>query len=117
MRLAGFPTLEGRRGYRLRCICSTRRSLKRSASSQNRPRRAFSSGVRPSLSGIDFDFGFTYFLYPGEVSTTGTDYWEFAVRADKQLTEKVRVAAGFGYSPSVSNTGAWSKYTAAGIRV
>jgi uncharacterized protein (TIGR02001 family) len=78
---------------------------------------SFSSGVRPSLSGIDFDFGFTYFLYPGEVSTTGTDYWEFAARADKKLTEKVRIAAGFGYSPNISNTGAWSKYTAAGIGV
>ncbi|WP_454632382.1 TorF family putative porin [Bradyrhizobium cenepequi] len=78
---------------------------------------SFSSGVRPSLSGIDFDFGFTYFLYPGEVSTAGTDYWEFVARADRKLTEKVRVAAGFGYSPSISNTGAWSKYTAAGIGV
>jgi len=78
---------------------------------------SFSSGVRPSWSGIDFDFGLTYFLYPGEVSTTGTDYWEFVVRADKKLTEKVRVAAGFGYSPNISNTGAWSKYTAAGIGV
>ena len=78
---------------------------------------SFSSGIRPSLSGVDFDFGFTYFLYPGEMSTTGTDYWEFVARADKNLTEKVRVAAGFGYSPSISNTGAWSKYTAAGIRV
>jgi Bacterial protein of unknown function (Gcw_chp) len=74
---------------------------------------SFSSGVRPSLSGIDFDFGFTYFLYPGEVSNTGPDYWEFAARADKKLTEKVRVAAGFAYSPNISNTGAWSKYTAA----
>jgi uncharacterized protein (TIGR02001 family) len=78
---------------------------------------SFSSGVRPSLSGIDFDFGFTYFLYPGEVSTTGTDYWEFVARADKKLTEQVRIAAGFGYSPNVSNTGAWSKYAAAGIGV
>src|SRR6478672_611627 len=78
---------------------------------------SFSSGVRPSLSGIDFDFGFTYFLYPGEVSTSGTDYWEFAARADKKLTEKVRVAAGFAYSPNISNTGAWSKYAAAGIGV
>jgi uncharacterized protein (TIGR02001 family) len=78
---------------------------------------SFSSGVRPSLSGIDFDFGFTYFLYPGEVSATGTDYWEFVVRGDKKLTEKVSVAAGFGYSPNISNTGAWSKYSAAGIRV
>ncbi|MEA2862826.1 MAG: hypothetical protein QOC84_782, partial [Bradyrhizobium sp.] len=78
---------------------------------------SFSSGVRPSLSGIDLDFGVTYFLYPGEVSTTGTDYWEFVARADKKLTERVNVAAGFGYSPSISNTGAWSKYAAAGIRV
>src|SRR4029077_17611598 len=69
------------------------------------------------LSGIDFDLGFTYFLYPGEVSTTGTDYWEYAVRVDKKLTYKMRVAASFGYSPKISNTGAWSKYTAAGIRV
>jgi hypothetical protein len=69
------------------------------------------------LSGIDFDLGFTYFLYPGEVNTTGTDYWEYAVRADKKLTYKMRVAASFGYSPNISNAGAWSKYTAAGIRV
>jgi len=67
---------------------------------------SFSSGLRPSLSGIDFDFGFTYFLYPGEVSTTDTDYWEFVARADKRLTEQVRIAAGFGYSPNISNTGA-----------
>src|SRR5258706_4224511 len=78
---------------------------------------SFSSGIRPSLSGIDFDFGFTYFLYPGEVSATGTDYWEFVARADKRLTEQVRIAAGFGYSPNISTTGAWSKYTAAGIGV
>src|SRR6478672_993993 len=78
---------------------------------------SFSSGIRPSLSGIDFDFGFTYFLYPGEVSATGTDYWEFVARADKKLTEQLRIAAGFGYSPSISNTGAWSKYAAAGIGV
>jgi hypothetical protein len=69
------------------------------------------------LSGIDFDLGFTYFLCPGEVSATGTDYREYAVRADKKLTDKMRVAASFGYSPNISNTGAWSKYTAAGIRV
>ncbi|MGB9392653.1 MAG: hypothetical protein WCB70_22060, partial [Xanthobacteraceae bacterium] len=27
----------------------------------------------------------------------------------------IRVAAGFAYSPNVSNTGAWSKYAAAGL--
>src|SRR5258708_105160 len=78
---------------------------------------SFSSGVRPSLSGIDFDFGFTYLLYPGQVSATAPDYWEFVARADKKLTEQVRIAAGLGYSPNVSNTGPCSKYTAARLDV
>ena len=76
---------------------------------------SFSSGVRPSLSGFDFDLGMTYFLYPGEIGGANTDYVEFSARADRKLTERLRVAAGFAYSPNVSNTGAWSKYAAAGI--
>jgi uncharacterized protein (TIGR02001 family) len=67
---------------------------------------SFSSGVRPSLSGFDFDLGMTYFLYPGEIGGANTDYVEFSSRADRKLTERLRVAAGFAYSPNVSNTGA-----------
>jgi hypothetical protein len=29
------------------------------------------------------------------VSATGTDYWEFVARADKKLTEQLRIAAGW----------------------
>jgi uncharacterized protein (TIGR02001 family) len=78
---------------------------------------SFTSGFRPSLSGFDFDISATYFLYPGEVSGTDTDYYEFLGRVDRKLADKVRVAAGFAYSPNVSNTGAWSKYAAAGIGI
>ena len=78
---------------------------------------SFAGGFRPSLSGFDFDIGVTYFLYPGEVRGVDTDYFELVARVDRKLTEKVRVAAGFAYSPNVSNTGAWSKYAAAGIGV
>jgi hypothetical protein len=77
-----------------------------------------SGGVRPKIGDIDFDLRVTYFLYPGEtlVSTTnGIDYWEAAIRADKRITDSVRVAGGFAYSPNVSNTGAWSWYAAAGL--
>ncbi|MGA7682257.1 MAG: TorF family putative porin [Pseudolabrys sp.] len=75
-----------------------------------------SGGVRQKIGDIDFDLRATYFLYPGEISTTnGIDYWEAAIRADKRITDSVRVAGGFAYSPNVSNTGAWSWYAAAGL--
>src|SRR5262245_24201180 len=75
---------------------------------------SFATGFRPSISGFDFDIGATYFVYPAEVNGIDTDYLEFLARADRKLTDRVRVAAGFAYSPNVSNTGAWSKYAAAG---
>ena len=47
-----------------------------------------SGGVRQKIGDIDFDLRATYFLYPGEISTTnGIDYWEAAIRADKRITE------------------------------
>jgi uncharacterized protein (TIGR02001 family) len=77
---------------------------------------AVSGGVRPKIGDIDFDLRATYYLYPGEVGTTnGIDYWEAGIRADKQITESIRVAGAFAYSPNVSNTGAWSWYAAAGL--
>ena len=76
----------------------------------------FSGGIRPSLAGIDFDLGVTYFAYPGEaVPGNGINYWEAALRADYKISESWRVAGGFAYSPNVSNTGAWSWYAAAGL--
>jgi uncharacterized protein (TIGR02001 family) len=76
------------------------------------------AGVRPTLGKIDFDFGATYFLYPGEMTggpTNGIEYWEAAGRAGTAIGESFRIAAGYAYSPNVSNTGAWSQYAAAGL--
>ena len=76
----------------------------------------FAAGVRPKIATIDFDFGITYFAYPGEsTGETGINYWEAVVRGDRSIGEQVRVAAGYAYSPDVSNTGAWSQYVAAGL--
>ncbi len=72
-----------------------------------------SGGVRRTIATIDFDLGASYFLYPGE--TSNTDYWQVALRADRRIAEWLRVAGGFAYSPNVSNTGAWSWYTAGGL--
>jgi uncharacterized protein (TIGR02001 family) len=77
-----------------------------------------SGGVRPKIGDIDFDLRVTSFLYPGGISvgtTSDINYWEAAVRADKRITESIRVAGGFAYSPNVSNTGAWSWYAAGGL--
>ncbi len=77
----------------------------------------FAGGVRQKIATIDFDFGVTYFAYPGErlPGETGINYWEAVVRGDRSIGEQFRVAAGYAYSPSVSNTGAWSQYVAAGV--
>ncbi len=78
-------------------------------------------GIRPTLGDIVFDFGWTYFLYPGETTppgeTAGIDFWEAVARADTRIGEMLRVAGGFAYSPNTSNTGAWSKYAAFGLGV
>jgi hypothetical protein len=77
----------------------------------------FAAGLRPKIATIDFDFGITYFAYPGErlPGATGINYWEAVFRGDRKIGEQVRVAAGYAYSPDVSNTGAWSQYVAAGV--
>jgi uncharacterized protein (TIGR02001 family) len=77
-----------------------------------------SGGIRPKIANIDFDLGVTYFAYPGEKFpgvTNGINYGEAAIRGDKSIGESFRVAAGYAYSPNVSNTGAWSQYVAAGL--
>jgi uncharacterized protein (TIGR02001 family) len=75
-------------------------------------------GFRPKIGNIDFDLGVTYFAYPGERlpgETGGINYWEAVIRGDTKISETIRAAAGYAYSPNVSNTGAWSQYVAAGV--
>jgi uncharacterized protein (TIGR02001 family) len=78
----------------------------------------FAGGIRPKIATIDFDLGMTYFAYPSERlpgETNGINYWEGVIRGDRSIGEQVRIAAGYAYSPNVSNTGAWSQYVAAGV--
>jgi uncharacterized protein (TIGR02001 family) len=75
-----------------------------------------SSGVRPKLWNTEFDFGGIYYLYPREFpGSPGIEYMEVGGRAETRLTDLLRVAAGFAYSPDFSNTGGWSKYAAFGV--
>jgi uncharacterized protein (TIGR02001 family) len=77
-----------------------------------------SGGVRPKIGNVDLSLGATYYRYPGEQlqgPTGGIDYWEAGIRGDTTIGEQIRVAAGYAWSPNVSNTGAWSQYAAAGL--
>jgi len=70
---------------------------------------SMSGGYRRTVGKVDLDLGVTYFRYPGETMsgpTGGIDYWETALRAETKLTETIRAAGGFAYSPNISNTGA-----------
>lgn len=81
---------------------------------------SMSAGVRKTIADINFDLGATYFLYPGETSVgagEGIDYWEAAIRAEKQIAQFVRVVGGFAFAPNVSNTGAWGSYAAGGVGI
>ena len=77
-----------------------------------------SGGARPKLGEVEFDFGWTYFLYPNETPlgpVSDTDYWEAVARVETKIGDALRLATGFAYSPNVSNTGAWSSYAAFGL--
>ena len=81
---------------------------------------AMSTGVRPKIGNVDLDLGWTYYLYPsGGTPPVGTtidiNYWEFVARADTNFGDALHIAAGSGFSPNYSNTGAWSNYTAFGV--
>ena len=79
---------------------------------------SISGGIRPTLGPVDFDLGVTSFRYPGEAAaaqSNGINYWEAVLRAETKLSEAVRIAGGFAYSPNVSNTGAWGSYAAGGF--
>jgi len=79
---------------------------------------AVGGGVRPSLGSVDFDLGWTTYLYPGQPpSSPSIDYWEALARADTKIGEALHVAGGFAYSPNYSNTGAWSMYAAFGLGI
>lgn len=81
---------------------------------------SFAAGLRPKLGAIELDLAWTFYSYPNESwwllgPTGGTDYWEASARAETQLTDALRIGAGFAWSPNISNTGAWGQYYAAGF--
>ena len=75
--------------------------------------------MRPKIATIDFDFGMTYFAYPGErlparltASIIGR---RLSAAIEASATARSASPAATPIHPNVSNTGAWSQYVAAGV--
>ena len=67
----------------------------------------FAAGIRPKIATIDFDFGLTYFAYPGRLpGETGINYWEAVVRGDEASANR-SASPPAAYSRT-SQTPAWA---------
>jgi uncharacterized protein (TIGR02001 family) len=77
---------------------------------------AFEAGMRREVKeDYKLELGVTYFSYPGEVLPNGgINYWEASLTGEKTF-DAVTLSAEYSYSPSISNTGAWSQYVELGI--
>jgi uncharacterized protein (TIGR02001 family) len=77
---------------------------------------AFEGGIRKEEDkNYKLELGVTYFSYPGEaLPNGGINYWEVSLTAEKKFSP-LTLSAEYSYSPSISNTGAWSHYVEIGL--
>jgi uncharacterized protein (TIGR02001 family) len=76
----------------------------------------WSAGYRWTMAGFDMDVGANYFWYPREILADGqpaTSYVEYALEADRDITDQVTLKGVLAYSPNISGTGAWGAYAEA----
>ncbi|HEY2134368.1 MAG TPA: TorF family putative porin [Xanthobacteraceae bacterium] len=80
----------------------------------------FEGGYRPTIADFNFDFGASYFYYPGEMPTdaaTKTNYWEYSLDVDRDVTKHLNLSGKLAYAPDVSGTGAWGAYSEIGFEL
>lgn len=79
---------------------------------------AFAGGMRHTFGSFELDLGATYFHYPNEMlagAPTDTDYWEAQARGSYEFENKFKLTGEFSWSPNISKSGAWSKYSELGF--
>jgi uncharacterized protein (TIGR02001 family) len=78
----------------------------------------FAGGIRHAFGSLELDLGATYYHYPNEVMAgvpTDTDYWEAQARGSYELPNKLKFTGELSWSPNISKSGAWSKYSKLGF--
>jgi uncharacterized protein (TIGR02001 family) len=69
-----------------------------------------SFGIRPSFGGVSFDFGATYYGYPGELPGVKSEFWEVYGKASYKFFDKLTLGANVFYAPNWLNLGADGTY-------
>lgn len=72
-----------------------------------------SFGVRPTFGGVAFDFGATYYGYPGELPGIKSEFWEFYGKASYKFFDKLTLGAAVYHAPNWLNLGAAGTYYSA----
>jgi len=78
----------------------------------------FAGGIRHKFGSLELDFGATYYHYPNEMLAgvpTDTDYWEAQTHGSYEFENKFKLTGEFSWSPNISKSGAWSKYSELGF--
>ncbi|MCC2097528.1 MAG: TorF family putative porin [Hyphomicrobiales bacterium] len=69
-----------------------------------------SFGIRPSFAGVSFDFGATFYGYPGELPGVKSEFWEFYGKASYKFFDRLTLGANVFYAPNWLNLGAHGTY-------
>ena len=62
-----------------------------------------SFGVRPTFGVLGFDFGATYYGYPGELPGVKSEFWEYYGKASYKLFDKLTIGAAVFHAPNWLN--------------
>ena len=69
-----------------------------------------SFGIRPSWNDLAFDFGATYYGYPGELPGTKSEFWEYYGKVSYKLFGKLTLGANIFHAPNWLNLGVKGTY-------
>jgi uncharacterized protein (TIGR02001 family) len=73
------------------------------------------TGVRPTFGPFEFDIGWAYYYYPGELGPERSNYWEAHATMSHKLTDQITLGSTLAYAPDVWQTGAWGGYAAGAL--
>ena len=71
-----------------------------------------SFGIRPSFGNLAFDFGATYYGYPGELPGIKSEFWEYYGKVSYKLFDRLTIGANLFHAPNWLNLGASGTYYA-----
>jgi uncharacterized protein (TIGR02001 family) len=72
-----------------------------------------SFGIRPSFGNLGFDFGVTYYGYPGERPGIKSEFWEYYGKVSYKLFDRLTIGANVFHAPNWLNLGATGTYYSA----